>query len=144
MRWRAAAVALAISVALVVGINVGAQNVANYHAQGGGTWVVGSLLNIISGGTLDVQSGSTFTMAGAETMSGTESITGTATVGSAGTLNAEAGTFMIPAEPNASTICVTGEVYIDTDETNDTGCTTTVDNVLCYCADPNTWVSNEL
>lgn len=37
--------------------------------------------------------------------------------------------------------CVAGAVFIDTDETDDTNCTTTADNSLCLCVATDTWVS---
>lgn len=47
----------------------------------------------------------------------------------------------IGAAPPAT--CTAGEIYIDTDETNDTNCTTTADNSLCLCVAANTWVALE-
>jgi hypothetical protein len=36
--------------------------------------------------------------------------------------------------------CTTGGIFIDTDETDDTNCTTTSDNSLCLCVADDTWV----
>ena len=47
----------------------------------------------------------------------------------------------IGAAPAAT--CVAGTVWIDTDETNDTNCTTTADNSLCLCVAANTWAALE-
>lgn len=44
----------------------------------------------------------------------------------------------IGASPNAT--CTPGTVFIDTDETDDTNCTTTSDNSLCLCVADDTWV----
>jgi len=44
----------------------------------------------------------------------------------------------IGAAPDAT--CIAGEVFIDTDETDDTNCTTTSDNSLCLCVATDTWV----
>lgn len=35
--------------------------------------------------------------------------------------------------------CIPGELFLDTDETVDTNCTTTNDNSLCLCVAANTW-----
>ncbi len=47
----------------------------------------------------------------------------------------------IGAAPPA--VCVAGAIFIDTDETDDTNCTTTADNSLCLCVATNTWVALE-
>lgn len=41
------------------------------------------------------------------------------------------------ADPGAT--CTVGTIYLDTDETVDTNCTTTGDNSLCLCVATNTW-----
>lgn len=45
--------------------------------------------------------------------------------------------FNIGAFPPAT--CAVGTIFIDTDETDDTNCTTTLDNALCLCLVANTW-----
>jgi len=45
------------------------------------------------------------------------------------------------AAPDAT--CLEGEIFIDTDETDDTNCTTAEDNSICLCVGTNTWVSLE-
>jgi len=47
----------------------------------------------------------------------------------------------IGAAPAAT--CAAGTFWIDTDETDDTNCTTTADNSLCLCVATNTWVAFE-
>lgn len=42
-----------------------------------------------------------------------------------------------------SATCRVGEIFIDTDQTVDTNCTTTADNSLCLCVATNTWVALE-
>ena len=39
--------------------------------------------------------------------------------------------------------CSVGELFIDTDETDDTNCTTVADNVICICHTANTWKAIE-
>lgn len=39
--------------------------------------------------------------------------------------------------------CDVGELFLDTDETVDTNCTTTADNSLCACVATNTWDTTE-
>lgn len=39
--------------------------------------------------------------------------------------------------------CVVGEIFLDTDETDDTNCTTTADNSLCLCTATDTWTALE-
>lgn len=39
--------------------------------------------------------------------------------------------------------CSPGDLWIDTDETVDTNCTTTADNSLCLCHVVNTWDTSE-
>ncbi len=60
-----------------------------------------------------------------------------------GTLNASTGTTVIANGAAPPTTCTVGTIFIDTDETNDTGCTTVADNALCYCVAANTWAANE-
>lgn len=36
--------------------------------------------------------------------------------------------------------CTVGEIFLDTDQTVDTNCTTTSDNSLCLCTATDTWV----
>lgn len=48
------------------------------------------------------------------------------------------------ADPAVCTMV--GELYLDTDETDDTACTTTLDNSICVCTaagTPGTWASTE-
>lgn len=45
------------------------------------------------------------------------------------------------AAPGAT--CSVGEIFIDTDETDDTNCTTTADNSLCICTAADTWTALE-
>jgi len=94
----------AFTVALVLGLVAGgviAQNVVNYHAQGGALWVVG------------------------------------------GTLDTTAGVLSLANGASPAATCVLGEIFIDTDETVDTNCTTTLDNSICACAPANTWLTTE-
>lgn len=44
----------------------------------------------------------------------------------------------IGAAPGAT--CTAGQWFIDTDETDDTNCTTAADNSICVCSATNTWV----
>jgi hypothetical protein len=39
--------------------------------------------------------------------------------------------------------CTAGEVYLDTDQTTDTNCTTTLDNSFCVCTATDTWTAFE-
>jgi hypothetical protein len=50
------------------------------------------------------------------------------------------GAFVLPNGAAPAATCTTGEIYLDTDETDDTNCTTTSDNSLCLCVATNTWV----
>jgi hypothetical protein len=50
---------------------------------------------------------------------------------------------IIPNGAAPAATCATGEVFIDTDETNDTNCATTADNSLCICTATNTWTALE-
>lgn len=45
----------------------------------------------------------------------------------------------IPNGAAPSATCLAGEIYLDTDESTDTNCTTTNDNSLCLCISANTW-----
>lgn len=45
----------------------------------------------------------------------------------------------IGAAPAAT--CEAGSIHVDTDETDDTNCTTTADNAICVCSATDTWVS---
>lgn len=45
------------------------------------------------------------------------------------------------ASPAAT--CTVGEIFVDTDETVDTNCTTTADNSLCLCVATDTWAALE-
>lgn len=47
----------------------------------------------------------------------------------------------IGASPPAT--CTAGTIWIDTDETVDTNCTTTADNSLCLCVATDTWAALE-
>ena len=53
------------------------------------------------------------------------------------------GTAAIPIGAAPPATCTTGGIFIDTDETDDTNCTTTADNSLCLCVTTNTWVGLE-
>jgi len=46
----------------------------------------------------------------------------------------------LPSGNHPPATCRVGEIFIDTDETDDTNCTTTHDNSLCLCVAANTWV----
>lgn len=39
--------------------------------------------------------------------------------------------------------CTAGQIHVDTDETDDTNCTTTADNSLCLCTAADTWTALE-
>lgn len=39
--------------------------------------------------------------------------------------------------------CILGELFLDTDETVDTNCTTTLDNAICACVATNTWADTK-
>jgi hypothetical protein len=54
---------------------------------------------------------------------------------------AEPGAVRSGADPDSS--CAVGEIYLDTDQTNDTDCTTFNDNSLCLCTVANTWTALE-
>ena len=54
---------------------------------------------------------------------------------------AEIGPLTVGAAPAAT--CTTGAIHIDTDEGDDSNCTTTADNSLCLCVDTNTWAALE-
>lgn len=55
---------LAVVAVVAFGTAVVAQNVVNYMEQGGARWVIGGSLDVISGGDLDLEAGSTFKIAG--------------------------------------------------------------------------------
>ena len=46
---------------------------------------------------------------------------------------------IIPNGADPAATCTVGSIYLDTDETKDTNCTTTADNSLCLCTATNTW-----
>jgi hypothetical protein len=48
---------------------------------------------------------------------------------------------VIPNGASPGATCSVGDLFLDTDETVDTSCTTTADNSLCVCAPANTWTS---
>ena len=53
---------------------------------------------------------------------------------------------MLPAGADPASCLQIGELFLDTDETDDTNCTTTADNSLCVCTaagTPGTWASTE-
>lgn len=52
-------------------------------------------------------------------------------------------TFVIPAGANPPATCAVGELFLDTDELNDTNCATLADNSICACHAPNTWDTTE-
>lgn len=45
--------------------------------------------------------------------------------------------------PFPDTECVPGSIYVDTDETDDSNCTTVFGNSLCLCVATDTWVALE-
>lgn len=53
------------------------------------------------------------------------------------------GTAAMPIGAFPPATCTVGGMFIDTDETDDTNCTTTADNSLCLCVATNTWVALE-
>lgn len=55
----------------------------------------------------------------------------------------EGGAVRIPNGSAPPATCSVGAIFLDTDETVDTNCTTTADNALCYCVAANTWAANE-
>jgi hypothetical protein len=66
------------------------------------------------------------------------------------TLPDASGTVMITGQPviiqsgaAPAATCTVGEIFLDTDETDDDNCATTADNSLCLCVASNTWVSLE-
>lgn len=52
------------------------------------------------------------------------------------------GTLIIPSGADPPGTCTVGEIYIDTDTTTDTNCTTAVDGDICVCEPANTWTSH--
>ena len=50
---------------------------------------------------------------------------------------------IVPNGAAPASTCTVGELFIDTDETNDTNCTTTADNSLCICTATDTWTALE-
>lgn len=66
----------------------------------------------------------------------------TTTVAATGTLNASV-KLVIPSGAAPASTCTVGEIFIDTDQTVDTNCTTTADNSLCICTATNTWTALE-
>jgi hypothetical protein len=64
-------------------------------------------------------------------------------VSSTGMVNATVGGIMIPNGAYPAATCTVGEIYIDTDESDDTNCATTADNSLCICTATNTWTALE-
>lgn len=87
--------------------------------------------------------------------SATNTVTGLATANSAVLVTSAAGVpsfasafpaafkLIIPNGATPAATCTVGEIFIDTDETDDTNCTTTADNSLCICVATNTWVALE-
>lgn len=123
---------LIVATAIVVtAATVVAQfNVSNYMEQGGSRTVIGGSLDVVSGGDLDIESG------------GSLKIAGTAVSATAAQLNILSNVALTAgADPGAT--CTAGEIFIDTDETVDTNCTTTADNSLCLCTAANTWTALE-
>lgn len=51
------------------------------------------------------------------------------------------GTLRIPNGSSPAATCSVGELFLDTDETVDTNCTTVADNSICVCAPADTWTS---
>lgn len=60
-----------------------------------------------------------------------------------GVLDSTTGTVLIANGADAPATCTVGQLFISTDETVDTNCTTTVDNSLCVCHATNTWATTE-
>jgi hypothetical protein len=49
----------------------------------------------------------------------------------------------IPNGAHPAATCTVGEIFIDTDQSDDTNCTTTADNSLCLCTAADTWTALE-
>ena len=71
---------------------------------------------------------------GNTTIAGTLGVTG---------LTTATGGIVIPSGASPASTCTVGQVFIDTDQTVDTNCTTTADNSLCICTATNTWTALE-
>lgn len=70
------------------------------------------------------------------------SISGTSVTATAAELNRLDGDALSSgAAPGAT--CSAGQIFVDTDETDDTNCTTTADNSLCLCTAADTWTALE-
>lgn len=110
--------------------------------------------NVATAGTLTVTGAATlngglvmdtdkFTVAnttGNTAIGGTLGVTGAATFSAAVSATSS---LIIPSGADPGATCTVGQVYIDTDETVDTNCTTTADNSLCICTATNTWTALE-
>lgn len=119
---------LALAIVMVAGalilsptLRSEAQNVACYFAQGGSSVVFGSGCTVTNTGT----------------------ITNNGIQNGAGFWNTTSGTLLIANGASPGATCTVGQLFMDTDETVDTNCTTTNDNVLCICHTTNTWKSIE-
>lgn len=60
-----------------------------------------------------------------------------------GTLDSTTGKIFLVNGATPPATCTVGELFLDTDETVDTNCTTTLDNSICACSPANTWLSTE-
>lgn len=49
----------------------------------------------------------------------------------------------LPSGAEPGPVCTLGELFLDTDETNDGQCTTTLDNAICACVAANTWADTK-
>lgn len=67
--------------------------------------------------------------------------TGVATVTVSGVVVPTA--IVIPHGAAPAATCTVGEIFLDTDETDDTACSSVADNSLCLCVAANTWVALE-
>lgn len=67
----------------------------------------------------------------------------TFTAGSGCVIDATSGRVLLANGATPPATCTVGEIFLDTDETNDTNCTTTGDDSICICSATNTWTSTE-
>lgn len=58
------------------------------------------------------------------------------------TISTEDGVLLIASGANPPATCSTGQLFLDTDETSDSFCTTISDNTLCKCVATDTWVGD--
>ena len=97
----------------------------------GCTWKVGSVAVTATAAELNILDTVTATAAELNILDGV-----TATAAELNKLDGNIG-----ADPGAT--CTAGTIFIDTDETVDTNCTTTADNALCLCVAADTWAAVE-